>query len=200
MSTTGTGAVHRAIGLFVPKRSTLRRRSDRVEVAARWVLLLVGLLAVPVALAVGSQVTADLAPQVAAQRAERHQVVGEVMADPRQVSPRPDVVVDEVRAPVRWTAADGTTREAVVRVPERARPGDTRVLWVDAADRPTGEPMDPGLPVTQGVATALVILLGDLLLSAALLAGLRWLLDRARLRAWDEAWRRFTGPDHPSRR
>ena len=32
-----------------------------------------------------------------------------------------------------------------------------------------------------------------------LLAGLHWVLDRARLRAWDAAWRRFTGPDHESR-
>ncbi|GAA4880879.1 hypothetical protein [Actinomycetospora straminea] len=200
MSTTGTGTVQRAIGLFVPPRSTLRRPSDRLEVGARWVLLLVGLFVVPVALAVASQVTADLAPQVAAQRAERHQVVGEVVADPRQAPPRADVAVSEERAPVRWTAADGTPREAVVRVPPDTRPGDTRVLWVDAADRPTGAPLSPSFPATQGALTAAVILLGDLLVSVGLLAGLRWVLDRARLRAWDAAWRRFTGPDHPSRR
>lgn len=196
-----TGAVQRAITLFVPQRSTLRRGSDRSEIAARWVLLVVGLLLVPVALTLGTQVTADLAPQVAAQRAERHQVTGEVLAapDPSAAS-RTDVVTHEARAPVRWIAADGTPRVALLAVSDGARPGDPRVLWVDAHDRPTGAPMVPDYPAAQGVLATLVILLGDLLLSLALLAGLRRLLDRARLRQWDAAWRRFTGPDHESTR
>lgn len=60
MSTTPeSGAGGWAVGLFVPKPSALRRLSDRVEVAARWVLLLVGLLFIPVALTVGSAVTAS---------------------------------------------------------------------------------------------------------------------------------------------
>ncbi len=194
-----TGAVQRAIGLFVPKRSDLRRRSDKAEVTARWVLLLVGLLLVPVALAIGSQVTADLAPQAAAQRAERHQVSAELLADPDQLgSLRTDVAADEARAPVRWIAGDGTPRVVQVRVPATARTGDTRVLWVDAHDRPTIAPVSPNYPEAQGFLTTAVILLGDLVVSLGLLAGLRWLLDRARLRAWDAAWRRFTGPDHES--
>ncbi len=159
-----------------------------------------GLLLVPVALAIGSQVTADLVPQVAAQRDERHEVSAEVLADPdRLSSSRTDVVSDEARAPVRWIAGDGTPRVALVRVPDTARPGDTRVLRVDGHDRPTTPPMTANYPQVQGFLTTAVILLGDLLVSLALLAGLRWLLDRARLRAWDAAWRRFTGPDHESR-
>jgi hypothetical protein len=194
-----TGAVQRAIGLFVPKRSDLRRRSDKAEVAARWVLLLVGLLVVPVALAIGSQVSADLVPQVAMQRAERHEVSAEVVADPARPGSSPTDVWDEARAPVRWIAADGTPRVALVRVPATARTGDTRVLWVDAHDRPTIAPVAPNYAQAQGFLTTAVIVLGDLLVSLALLAGLRWLLDRARSRAWDAAWRRSTGPDHESR-
>jgi hypothetical protein len=192
-----TGAAQRVIRSLVPKRSALRRRSDRLEVAARWVLLLVGLLVVPVALAVGSQVTADLTPQVAAQRADRHEVVGVVLAPPQRTdSSAPDVVAGDWRAPVRWTATDGTPRVALLRVPATTRVGDPRALWVDAGDRPTNAPLHADYPGAQGFLTALVILLGDLLLSLALLAGLRWVLDRARLRAWDEAWRRYAGPDH----
>ncbi|PVZ06289.1 Rv1733c family protein [Actinomycetospora cinnamomea] len=194
-----TGAVQRAFRLLVPKRSELRRRSDRIEVAARWVLLLLGLFLVPVALAVGSQVTANLGPQVAEQRAERHQVTGVVLAEPGPAAAYgTEVASTEVRAPVRWIAADGTPRVALVRVPDTAEAGDPRTLWVDAADRPTIAPMTPGYPETQGFLTTLVILLGDLLVSLFLLAGLRWVLDRIRLREWEAAWRRFTGPDHES--
>lgn len=48
--------------------------------------------------------------------------------------------------------------------------------------------------------TALFLVMGDVLVSLLMLAALRWVLDRARLRAWDEAWRRFTGPDHENKR
>ena len=58
-----TGAVSRAIRLFLPKRSSLRRRSDGIELTARWVLLLVGLVVVPVALTIGSEVTAASGPR-----------------------------------------------------------------------------------------------------------------------------------------
>ncbi|MDD7939579.1 hypothetical protein PHK61_14240 [Actinomycetospora lutea] len=196
-----TGAVQRAFALFVPKRSALRRGSDRAEVAARWVLLIVGLLVVPVALTVGTQVTADLAPQVAAERAERHQVTGEVLAAPDPATAyRTDVVPDALRAPVRWIAADGTPREALVPVSAGARPGDPHVLWVDAGDRATDAPRLADYPAAQGVLATLVILLGDLVLSLVLLTGLRRVLDRVRRRQWEAAWRRFTGPDHESTR
>lgn len=203
MGTTGptTGAAYRAIGLFLPKRSSLRRRSDGIELTARWVLLLVGLLVVPVALTIGSEVAAALAPQVEEQWAERHQVSATVVARPENHnSARSDVTDDDLRAPVRWTAADGTTREAEVRVGPTARPGDSRVVWVDREDRPTLPPITASYPAAQGLLTAVAIVLGDLVISLALLVGLRRVLDRFRLRAWEAAWRRFTGPDSESRR
>lgn len=202
MGTTGptAGAVYRAIGLFLPRRSSLRRRSDGIELVARWVLLLVGLIVIPVALTIGSEVTAALAPQVEEQRAERHQVNATVLARSEDHnSARSDVTDDDLRAPVRWTAADGTAREAEVRVGPTARPGDPRVLWVDREDRPVPAPLTASYPAAQGLLTTVAILLGDLLISLALLVGLRRFLDRIRLRAWDAAWRRFTGPDTESR-
>ncbi|WP_433038271.1 Rv1733c family protein [Actinomycetospora sp. CA-053990] len=196
-----TGAVSRAIGLFLPKRSSLRRRSDGIELTSRWVLLLVGLIIVPVALTIGSEVTAALAPQVEEQWAERHQVTATVVARPENHnSARSDVTADDLRAPVRWRAADGTMRVSEIRVGPTARPGDSRVLWVDREDRPTLAPITASYPVEQGLLTTVAILLGDLLISLSLLVGLRWVLDRMRLRAWEAAWRRFTGPDHESMR
>ena len=74
-----TGVARRAVGLFVPPRSTLRRGSDRLEVAARWVLLIAGLLLLPVALAAGAEVTARLAVTAANEQEERHPVIAEVL-------------------------------------------------------------------------------------------------------------------------
>ncbi len=196
-----TGAVYRAIGLFLPKRSSLRRRSDGIELTARWVLLLVGLVVVPVALTIGSEVTAALGPQVEEQWAERHEVTATVLARPENHNAaRSDVTAADRRAPVRWTAADGTPRVAEVRVGPTTRPGEPRTLWVDREDRPTLAPITASYPLGQGLLVTMMILLGDLLISLALLTGLHWVLDRMRLRAWDAAWRRFTGPDHESTR
>ena len=196
-----TGAVSRAIGLFLPKRSSLRRRSDGIELTARWVLLLVGLVVVPVALTIGSEVTAAFGPRVEEQWAERHQVTATVLARPEDHNAaRSDVIDDDRRAPVRWTAADGTPRVAEIRVGPTTRSGEPRVLWVDREDRPTHAPLTASYAVGRGFLVTMTILLGDLLISLALFTGLRRLLDRIRLRAWDTAWRRFTGPDHESTR
>jgi hypothetical protein len=193
-----TEAVRRAIGAFVPRRSELRRRSDRIEVGARWALLLLGLLLVPVALSIGSEVTARLEPQVAAQQADRRTVRAEVLDAPTDEAP--ESAAGSWRAPAAWIAADGTRRVAPIRVPAEVRTGDVRTIWVDTQDRLTAAPMPPGHPAGQGFLTTMTILLGDLVLSLVLLAGLRWVLDRARLREWEAAWRRFTGPDHESTR
>src|SRR4051812_13454334 len=105
-ATAPPGAVRRWIRLFVPPRSALRRGSDRVEAAARWVLLLVGLLLLPVALTAGG----GAATHAAAAGAERHAVTGQVLAAPDTTSAaRPDVAPAGLRAPVGWIAADGTS-------------------------------------------------------------------------------------------
>jgi hypothetical protein len=58
---TPSGWLGRATGLSVPPRSTLRRRSDRIEVGARWVVLVLGLLIVPVALSTRRRLTVRVA-------------------------------------------------------------------------------------------------------------------------------------------
>ncbi|GAA4936443.1 hypothetical protein EV188_114131 [Actinomycetospora succinea] len=202
-----TGAFRRAIGLFVPPRSELRRGSDRLEVAVRWVLLLAGLLLLPVALAAGGEVTARLGAQAAVEQGERRPVVAEVLPAGSPGAPvggdvtsapllgGADPASDVVRAPVRWIAADGLPRTGLARVPDTTRPGDTRVLWVDAADRPTPPPMPPTAPGAHGAMVTAFLLVIDLTASLVLLAGLRHVLDRSRLRSWERAWRRFSDPE-----
>ncbi|MEJ2864705.1 Rv1733c family protein [Actinomycetospora flava] len=202
-----TGAVRRAVGVLVPPRSALRRPSDRLEVTARWVLLLTGLLLLPLALAAGGEVTARLGAQAAIEHGERHPVTAVVLPTPTQGTPAggdvasapadgwTDRSTDIVRTPVRWTGADGTPRTGLARVPDTTVPGETRVLWVDAADRPTPPPMPPTAPGAHGALVTGFLLLIHLTVSLVLLAGLRHVLDRARLRSWDRAWRRFTDPE-----
>jgi hypothetical protein len=208
-----TGPARRAIGLFVPPRSALRRGSDRLEVAARWVLLTVGLVLLPLALAAGGEVTARLAATAAVEQEERHPVLAVVQPSAsRNLPPGGDVASrpaydgsdpssDVVRAPVRWLGADGLPRTGLARVPEGTAPGETRVMWVDAADRPRPPPMPPTAPGAHGAMVTVFLLLIDLTVSLLLLAGLRQVLDRARFRAWDRAWRRFADPEpEPDRR
>ena len=123
-----------------------------------------------------------------------------MLAAPEEALARPDVTGRQPPGARALGRRRGAERVYRVPVPASARPGDVRVLWVDGEDRPTRAPMPESYAAGQGILATLLVLLGGLLVSLALLAGLRWYLDRLRLRAWDEAWRRFTEPGHESLR
>jgi hypothetical protein len=188
--------LRRALGLLVPPRSALRRRSDRIEVAARWVALVLTLLVGPVALWSGGEVTARSTPQVSVEHAERHQVSAEVLRAPAKgsVSARDVGTLHRGPARVRWVAADGTERVAAVHLAGGAEVGDHAPVWVDRADRPVPAPLDPTEPAVRGVYAALLLLAGDVLLALGAMAVVRRALDRGRLRAWELAWRRLSTP------
>ncbi|WP_448608443.1 Rv1733c family protein [Geodermatophilus sp. URMC 60] len=130
-----------------------RRTSDTVEFVSRVVVLLVVLLSVPVALAVGTAVRSDLAALARQQADERTQVPAVVTADaaaPADAPPRTRVPV-----PARWTSPDGTPVEGEVPARPTTRAGDTLVLWTTSDGRPTGAPMTPA-----GVWRSTLVLVG----------------------------------------
>jgi hypothetical protein len=119
----------------------LKRTSHTVEFVSRVVVVLVVLLSVPVALAVGTAVRSDLAAVARQQAEERRQVPAVVTADavaPGDASPRTRVPV-----PALWTAPDGTPTGGEVLARPTTRAGDTVPLWTTSDGRPTGAPLSP---------------------------------------------------------
>jgi hypothetical protein len=105
---------------------------------------------------------------------------------------------DDNQVPARWTAPDGTRHTGPVPAPPGARAGRTVTVWLNAAGRLTGTPLQLSQVWDLVV---LVTGLAALIVSLALL-GVGQLayavLGRRRLAAWDADWR-ATEPQWSSR-
>jgi hypothetical protein len=178
----------RGIRRFMLGSGPLKRTSDTVESVSRVVVLLVVLLSVPGALAVGTAVRSDLAATARQQAEERTRVTAVVTADavaPADASPRTRVPV-----PARWTSPGGEPVEGEVPARPTTRTGDTLTLWTTADGRRSDEPMTPA-----EVRRSTLVLVGAgwtgsvgavVLLHTALCR----LLDRLRDRRWTREWAR----------
>jgi hypothetical protein len=93
-----------------------------------------------------------------------------------------------------WRAPDGARRTGTVPVPADAKAGETVMVWVDAAGRPTSPPLQAYQVRGQAVLAAILapVALGLVLLCVGQLAHV--VLTRRRLAAWEADWR-TTGPE-----
>jgi hypothetical protein len=99
----------------------------------------------------------------------------------------------------RWTAPDGSGHTGTIPVPRGATAGRKVPVWVDAAGRLTGPPLQVSQVQRQAALAAMLapIVAGLVLLCAGQLA--HGVLARRRLAAWDADWR-ATGPQWTRRR
>jgi hypothetical protein len=176
-----------------PDRNPLRRTVDRAEgliVAALAVAFLAG--APLAAVATGHAVYGYGARAGEGQRAAWHQVPAVLLAS---VPTRGYGYAYDYQpsAPARWRAPDGMQRAGPVPVSWGARVGATVRVWVDAAGRVTGPPLQPSQADSQAVvaATFAALAFGVVMLCAGLLA--HAVLTRRRLAGWEADWR-ATGP------
>lgn len=123
---------------FTLGRGPLKRGSDRLEFAARLVLVLVVLVSVPVALAVGTVVHEHLRATAEQQAAELTRVTAVALegAEPVQEG----LSSGWFRTSARWTAPDGTGVEAVVTTLRDTSAGDRLTVWTTGDGRPTATP------------------------------------------------------------
>jgi hypothetical protein len=183
--------------VLVPRRSVLRRSSDRWETASAWGALVLLVLLVPLMLVAGGAQTQQIRDQAAAVRATSHRVDATVTA----VASRPDTdedgaSSDDLVVTVIWFEPDGAHVAPQVTYGEPPRVGDSRPLWVAPDLSPVQPPATEQDAELQGVVTAIgALLVSCVALSSALVLG-RWLLDRRRLRQWDEDWLAFERRRH----
>jgi hypothetical protein len=187
--------------VLVPRRSRLRRSSDRWETASGWAALVLLVLLPPLMLAAGGARTQDIRDQAAAVRATSHQVDATVIAVSTQPetnadgTPRGDLIIT-----VGWAEPGGPAHTAPQDTYGRApRVGDTWPLWVAPNLVPVDAPATELDAELEGLTTAIGVLLGSCAALAAALVLVRRLLDGRRLRRWDENWlayeqRRHRGP------
>jgi hypothetical protein len=162
-------------GVF--SRNPLVRLSDRVERLVVALAILVVLVVIPIAGAIGTATyDARAHSYVQAARTE-HRVTGtvtEVLRGP--VDPYDDTVV----AGVRWTA-EGGERTTALQWNDSVKPGDHVDIWVDSNGNAAGKPPPTtSRAAVEAVAIALCTLVEFLGPTALLLAAISWQLGRIR--------------------
>lgn len=175
-------------------RNPLVRRSDRIEALVSALAVVVLLLAVPVAAAVGT-VVHDSRRDVYAEQAQTRQVVPATITDEtaaQKISRTGDATMQ-----ARWSAA-GTEHRGAVKAPSATKPGDHVAVWVDnngvLADEPT-----PTSRAAVDAVTAAVLMWASVAAAAAILvAGTRAVCDRIRAIGWQHEIDTLARPGRPT--
>ncbi len=186
----------RAVRGLWPDRNPLRRTMDRVEAVVVGGLVVTFLAGAPLAAVTVGHFAYSTASRTAyAQQAAWHRVPAVLLATV------PASGYDRYQATVRarWTAQDGTRHTGMIPVPLGATAGHTVMVWVDAAGRLTGPPLQLSQVRGQAALAAMLapIAVGLVLLCAGALA--HSVLGRRRLAAWDADWQ-ATEPQWTRRR
>jgi hypothetical protein len=146
-SMASRGRLRAAVRRFTLGSGPLKRRSDRVQLSARLLVVLAFLVAPSLAVLAATKTTTHLEALAAAQAAERHRVTAVVLGDsPRlRTAPSgaaPTTLVSRVRTRVGWTTPAGVPREGVVLVAPDTPAGTLVPVWVDREGDLTRPPLD----------------------------------------------------------
>jgi class 3 adenylate cyclase len=161
-------------------RNPLIRAGDRVEALVGVFAVVVVLLAAPIAAAVGTAVY-DSRSHLYAQQAQNSHVVTAVVTD-HKVTHR-KALGQTVTVLARWFAA-GTEHTGSVSAPPGVKTGDSIDIWVGEDGSHVGPP--PKTAYDEAVAFASLTWLGAAIAAAALIAGTRTFLNRARHARWQK--------------
>ncbi len=168
----------------------LRRGSDRAEAWLRIGLVLVFLVASPLAAIGLGQLTNAASVSAARAQAARERLVTVVLLD-KVARAADDPLYGAsglVWARARWTAPDGRGRVGEVPAPIGSKAGQTESIWVDSAGQLTYPPIGESQITSRVIAVVALTpaALGILLLIVLWLA--RSVLDRRRLKDWAAEW------------
>lgn len=162
-------------------RHPLVRASDRIEAVAGLIVVLVALVAVPVAGAVGTAVHDSLVHTFAADRISKHEVVATV-THPSSLDPQP--YDKPFVTSIQWQFG-GRVLTADVRTSDSMKAGQQQMIWVDSAGNRTGKPLTDQNAATEAVVVAVGLWLAVAGTAAGAWAVLRMRLDRSRYADWD---------------
>ncbi|MFJ4201162.1 hypothetical protein ACIP2Y_16230 [Streptomyces sviceus] len=170
------------------RRNPLRRRSDVVE---GWIVLAAWVLAVLGGLFAGVGAGLAMEDGLAARRAALHTVSAVLTENAdRMATVTTEGSAETVRAKVRWSSPDGSTRTGLARVERGTAAGTSVTVWVDRSGEVVRAPLTAAEARLQSVLTGVLVAAGTagLVLGGGRLALLR--LERRRLRDWETEWAR----------
>jgi hypothetical protein len=181
------------------EQSPLCRPCDRLEARLRALLVLVFVLAVPLAAwAAGAAVYRVSARTEQAERSDRVLVHAELLAEARPIGVG-FAAVPQVPVPAQWTAADGSQHSGAILVGMTAPAGAVVPIWTDRAGNITEPPRDRDQTTMRTSVAAIAAGSGLALLLYGGWLALRRAFNRRRMAAWDAEWCQVA-PRWPERR
>jgi hypothetical protein len=191
VSTSTDSRLRVAIRRLTLGTGPLKRRSDRLQMVARLVVVLAFVAAPPLAVLAATKTTTHLEDVAAIEAAERQHTTAVTLED--ALAAGGGAVTDagtrvKVAVPAHWTAPSGDNRTGTVMVPPGTPAGTAVPVWIDRQGELTWAPMNPrGI---QGTATAMALLplLGVPIATWACYAVFCAALDARRDRRWTEGW------------
>src|SRR3954470_6978171 len=157
MAGSTRGGLRRALRRFTLGSGPLKRRSDRVQVLGRVVVVLALVAAAPLAVTATEITRGSMEAAAAVQVAQRHParaVVLEDTAPAAQKSGDPEASFVTVEA--TWRGSLGRLRHGPLLVPSGTVAGTTVPVWVDRHGELTTAPMDQDSIDVTGFAAGVV--------------------------------------------
>jgi hypothetical protein len=171
----------------------LVRGWDRLESVILLIAILVALVALPVAGALGSHTYAQQKQVAATETVTRHPATAVLTVDAPTETVTPHGVPVRGRAEVAavWRIADGRERVGTVPAERGTGAGTTVPIWLDDNGQPVAAPTTPGSALMTAVSAAVLTWVAFVTVIAAGFASLRFWLDRMRYARWQREWVRL---------
>ena len=179
-------------------RDPLVRTTDRIEALVLVLAIVVSLLAIPIAAAVGTAVYDSNRHLYAEQAHTRHTVAATVSDVPASQILRTGTTT----VAARWTAA-GAEHTGTVKAQLTTKAGDTVEIWVDDNGAQVPAPTPTTRAAVDAVTGAVVIWICVAAIAATLFTATRAVCDRIRFTGWqhdlDSMVGNGDGHQHPGR-
>jgi beta-lactamase regulating signal transducer with metallopeptidase domain len=161
-------------------RDPLVRTTDRIEALVVVLAVVVSLLAIAIAAAVGTAVY-DSRRQAYAEQTHSRQTVAATVTD---VPASQQILrTGTTTVPARWTAA-GAEHTGAVKAPSTTKTGDTVEIWVDDNGAQVPAPTPTTRAAVEAATGALVIWISVAAIATTLFTVTRAVCDRIRLTGW----------------
>jgi hypothetical protein len=165
------------------RRNPLLRASDRIVALATALAVMVSVLAIPLAAAVGTAVHDSRRDAYAEQQRSRHLVTATITDD---TAAQKISRTNTATMAAEWSAA-GAEHTGTITAPSTVNPGDHVEIWVDNNGAVADEPTPTTRAGVDAVTTALFIWAGLTTAAVILLAGVEALCNRFRAIRWQRA-------------
>jgi beta-lactamase regulating signal transducer with metallopeptidase domain len=170
-------------------RDPLIRTSDRIEALALALAVVISLLAVPIAAAVGTEIHDSRRLVYADQIHTHHTVTATISADN---SAQQDWPINTVTVTARWSA-NGTEHTDEAKATSTAKTGDPIKIWVDKNGAQAPVPTPTAFAAVEAVTGALIIWICVAAAAATLFYITRAMCHRVRLTGWQHDLDRLVG-------